>query len=1042
MASDDVMNDTSDNDPDGELDSLASSGDSDQDEDKSYYVETIYMERVFESQTQYLVKWADYPAERATWEPVNMFDDEEETLEDWERKKKDIASGKQQPFDFESWERHCAAINEFREDRRQRREKRISGVSSSRGLVDPRKPTHEPKTPPLATKAAPSTRVISQNIAPTPKKSGANQPLPKRGLQTSDAPIGQADKSPYASLTKAVDSRTKRRRLEIPREPPAPAIQTPRPAPSGFATGGRAAKAGYRSHHFGERAPDVTKLDLMRPSQYSERTGRADIDLSTLSFTTGLNSPPPPGRTARRSGPSLPTEDSVKSSSGPRAQTIRDRLGLSRSRRSLDQGDNRPSSAYSRRDSPTRPRARSRSPDLSLVAKRSNATVVVENSRVDARAASPADSRPGPPSTGDHSTESQLAQLPRRTPAPNSRVPNSTDPRLRAPNSDDLSMESQLTQMPRRIPGPNACKISNGLWFNPKEALMTMSFGPDKKFIGSTRVCGMPAESRDLTRNKPPGDRELQVYFEHLCTTSEFAQLHQPTPSEQFKPTVVRSTGWIEGFNGTNSQLLQMAEHLRENELVAIYYPQHGGRFAYVASSRYSQNPQWSSWIRKGHISDAPSGVPILLTACENLLPIVALGPRRCRDLLLPVRAGGQDQSTSISPKGDLDVSVRGTDDLATALANALREHITKARLNPDDLAIIDENGKISRAGKFYLHFPLDNQEAILDLEYIKAVYVEQGVIIFTNQTPNHWASFVNDPNQGVAIFHESFLEYESLQPPIALVNKKTFSFWIVRVSRPLEMIAPGFPDPESTVSGSYAQRIFPQGTGMILLTEDVMSNLLEVAITLRWIYRRHRGKPRYWKLVFFPGILEWIKRRLNDEVYLEDHDILLLIHSLIVKNNLVSDTQVFNASSLEFFSCLENETSTVLALPPLHYGSLTENDLAIKDKSEHDAGHLIEILAGVAKLSMARFRNFSAITSERYKISASKKRWDEWGHITINYGFKKFYERFKVDRAAILAEINASHRSPNPTPRPTTQSAGDFPQSPHALKDASRRAH
>jgi hypothetical protein len=59
----------------------------------------------------------------------------------------------------------------------------------------------------------------------------------------------------------------------------------------------------------------------------------------------------------------------------------------------------------------------------------------------------------------------------------------------------------------------------------------------------------------------------------------------------------------------------------------------------------------------------------------------------------------------------------------------------------------------------------------------------------------------------------------------------------------------------------------------MILLTEDVMSNLLEVAITLRWIYRRHRGKPRYWKLVFFPGILEWIKKRLDDEVYSEDHD-------------------------------------------------------------------------------------------------------------------------------------------------------------------------
>jgi chromo domain-containing protein 1 len=538
MSSDDVMNDTSDNDPDREWDSLASSVDSDQDEDKSYYVETIYVERVFEGQTQYLVKWAEYPAERATWEPVDMFDDEEGTLQEWEMKKQDITSGKQQPFDLESWERHCVAINEYREDRRQRREKRISGGSSSRSLVDPRKPTHEPKIPSLATKDTPSTRVISQETSPTSKKSGANQPLPKRGLQTSDVPIGQADKSPYATVTKAVDSRDKRRRLETPREPPAPAIQTPRPAPSGFATGGKAAKAGYRSHIFGERVPDVTKLDLIRPSQYPDRTGRADIDLITLPFTTGLNYPHPPGRKAGRSGPSLPTEDPVKSSSEPRAQNLRDRLELSRSRRSLDQGDNRPSSVYSRRENPTRPHARSRSPNVSLVAKRSNATAIVENSRVNARAANPADPGPGPPSSGDHSMESQLVQMPRRTSAPNSGVPNSADPRPRAPSSGDLSMESQLAQMPRRIPGPSARKLPNGFWFNPKEALMTMFFGADKKFIGHTRACGIPAESQDLIRNKPPGDRELQICFEHLCTTSEFIQLRQLTPSERFEPTV------------------------------------------------------------------------------------------------------------------------------------------------------------------------------------------------------------------------------------------------------------------------------------------------------------------------------------------------------------------------------------------------------------------------------------------------------------------------------------------------------------------------
>jgi hypothetical protein len=100
-------------------------------------------------------------------------------------------------------------------------------------------------------------------------------------------------------------------------------------------------------------------------------------------------------------------------------------------------------------------------------------------------------------------------------------------------------MESQRAQIPIRIPGPNARKFPNGLWFNPQEALMTMSFGPDKKIIGPTRVCGMPLQFQDLVWNKPPRDRELQVHFEHLCTIDEFGQLIiPPTATERLQPTV------------------------------------------------------------------------------------------------------------------------------------------------------------------------------------------------------------------------------------------------------------------------------------------------------------------------------------------------------------------------------------------------------------------------------------------------------------------------------------------------------------------------
>jgi hypothetical protein len=125
------------------------------------------------------------------------------------------------------------------------------------------------------------------------------------------------------------------------------------------------------------------------------------------------------------------------------------------------------------------------------------------------------------------------------------------------------------------------------------------------------------------------------------------------------------------------------------------------------------------------------------------------------------------------------------------------------------------------------------------------------------------------------------------------------------------------------------------------------------------------------------------------------------------MKNNLdYPVTQIFNRSSLDF-GCLTNQTSAVVALPALD--CRTEKHSGIKDKSERDADHLIEILAGVAKVKMARFGTFSTITSERYKMSASKERWEKWGHISINYGFERFYEKYKVNRATMLAEINPS---------------------------------
>jgi hypothetical protein len=218
------------------------------------------------------------------------------------------------------------------------------------------------------------------------------------------------------------------------------------------------------------------------------------------------------------------------------------------------------------------------------------------------------------------------------------------------------------------------------------------------------------------------------------------------------KNQVVKSTGWIEGFDQSDNKLLQIAEHLRKNDLVALYYPQNGGKFVWVASSRHSRNPQWSSWIRKSSPWDAPSGEPLLVTACENLLPISAL--KRTRSLpSSSVQEGPQDHLSLEPDEGALDTPtpVGDTVQLTKEFMDFLRGHFAKAKLNPDELAIIEDNGKRSKASTFYLHFPLDNPDAMAEFKCMKAIYAEQGVVTFTNENPNHWASFVNDTKQGVA---------------------------------------------------------------------------------------------------------------------------------------------------------------------------------------------------------------------------------------------------------------------------------------------------
>ena len=110
-----------------------------------YEVDQILAERVNDGETEYLTAWANYPETYHTWEPRDMFNDEE-TFTEWKEKKSLIAQNVVSPFDVLAWEARCQTLQSQKAARkkikgRKRREAglQISSSESSSPLSPPPK---------------------------------------------------------------------------------------------------------------------------------------------------------------------------------------------------------------------------------------------------------------------------------------------------------------------------------------------------------------------------------------------------------------------------------------------------------------------------------------------------------------------------------------------------------------------------------------------------------------------------------------------------------------------------------------------------------------------------------------------------------------------------------------------------------------------------------------------------------------------------------------------------------------------------------------
>ncbi|KAJ5529497.1 hypothetical protein N7527_002890 [Penicillium freii] len=634
----------------------------------------------------------------------------------------------------------------------------------------------------------------------------------------------------------------------------------------------------------------------------------------------------------------------------------------------------------------------------------------------------------------------------------NARTFAPTELRAGASAQPSLSITAQIARMPQRDSWAPGCKRLGKYWCNITlgEILVHVFIGPDRKALGPFRLCGIrPGQRKSLILAKNRKTNQTEIWFKHLCTVGEYEGLCASSAKNS-----VLSTGWLEGFNDTNENLFHLADDLRKDDLIAIHYPmrpRNGPNIVWVAWSRASQEFKFPR-----PDDEVPAGIPLLVAARTMLAPIEVPGssgpsqpsvddgrdfgssPRRS-SFYPDMRMGGSLHSRetpapapvqSFPPTSELRDNLiyanpQPQDNLtvqAAKLGQTIEEFMKRCNINVEELATIEEGGKLSKADIFYLHFPLGNEEIHQELLFLQGVLKYHEKIVLTSDSPGDWAKFMQNSRQGVAIFHESFAGYDMLRPTLnSVLPTNSFNFWIVRIQTPLELVDPRYCSP-----GDHHLRIFPYG-GVILLTEDMLTDLKGVAVTLQWIRSANKHKRKSWTLMFFPGILEWIERMLDDENHSQDHGLLLLIHTLIIKNNITDPrVDLFDKASLR-----PNSKSNVIAPSLNEYGTRTKDyGLKIEDKAERDADHLIEFFAGWSLVNIPRFRNFVAVTSLG---PLTGPRWDEWGHMTVmRGGFGHFFRRFKIDPKTIMTYLLGGSNSKVSTSQAATPMTMTTPQTPN----------
>ncbi|RAL02433.1 putative Chromo domain protein Chp1p [Aspergillus ibericus CBS 121593] len=945
-------------------------------QDSEYEVEAILAEFQFPDSLRYLVKWANYPEWRNSWEPAEAFSTDE-TLAEWEQRKREIAQGKREKYDVAKWEQMMINVEDEKDERQRRRKAKrtrlglLADDGTSQTSSDGSKlPTSRDSSRVSASKGTAQTTPSDPTPGSQPLLLGkpvlttnriiSKPPLVMFGSGPKPAPaVPRATKTAHDSDNKWFSNLSTRRKHE---------------------------KAKYR-----EPTPDISQLQLVRPSEWPSRT------------------PLPPIRPGFRYASPSPDQESNQTGPDQSASHMETETAHEAARLPAIDGP---------------------SPSM-----------IPESSRRDRH-----------PSRLNTSNEDLIPILPRREPGPQAK---SVSGRFCNPHEVLVDMyygpDKQRIGL-SRLCGLNAMSAKNliyakagpyiEVWF---QHLCTME---DYEIL-----CHNAIRNRVFCTGWIEGYNDTEPNVYRMAQELERSNLMAVFPGQKTKNVLIAfpsnsprfaSLGYIP--RARPDTFLKVIVRAPLESLGSIDRLHSRLVVDDWKSDSHSPDTPVTDSPRRKDFEGEPDAIEDKADSSSMSISPVRQEPESKEDHSMEL-ADTAKRETSQKPL-ELDLteekdlpddpqapvdpmeidqrpntaSAVGDQQLISALATADLKTLFKDTFGVSygELVKVNAAEKVQVAEAFYLMF--DSETLHQEFLTLEAFLNGHNPVIYSSRQEGDWEKFARTVSVGVVLFHESFVDFHTL-PFFKNLICKPFNFWSVSLNKPLEYAE----------RPSHFQRIFPHG-GVILITEDFMlgepdGTIIILAWFNDWIKKKFPGN---WKIMFRPAVMDWLLN-LPEPADESKHGIWLTMYRLILQicSPSAYDTppgEILTGATDEYFE------SNAISPPNLpSYGSRTEDDNPDIPKGltqdHRNTDHLVEFFAGWGLVHRHRYRRFVVLT--RLK---PLPRWEAWQHLELKWGAKDFMKTFKVDYRHYWSKLNSSSSTRPSTPgEPKAQPDPFTPHTPRA---------